>query len=169
MRRRQFLVDAGLTLALASFGIVKRTAASAGQVGISAGPVGVRVGFGKGWSEPSVGWRVTRLTHTMPVAASDIQLVYANVTRSEKEFEAAGRNPIVIAAAIEFPEGMLHSATFAGRPDLTVMGGDTVVSEPVQISIPAGANISRGLPCGPMRLPTCARSAGGPVRNAAIG
>src|SRR5689334_5333902 len=95
MRRRQFLADAGLALGLGSLGL----AIPGGDVWAvdlrpSVKPVGVRVGFGKGWSEPSANWRVARLAHTMPVEASDIQLVYANVTRSEKEFEAAGRNPI---------------------------------------------------------------------------
>ena len=140
MRRRQFLTNVGLSLGAHSFGLILPASADpANEIDTSVRSVGVRCSFGKGWSDPSLRWMVTRLAHTMPVAASDIQLVYANVARGDKEFEAAGFNPIVISAAVEFPEGVLRLVTFSSRPEIVVAGGDTVISDAVRIVIPAGA------------------------------
>jgi hypothetical protein len=141
MRRREFLTNAGQTLGTALAGISGpgTRALAAPIIDKSVGPVGVRGTFGQGWSDPPLRWMVTRLAHAMPAAASDIQLLYANVTRSREEFEAAGPNPITISAAIEFPEGNFHRASFSGRPEITVAGGETVLSDPVRVSIPAQA------------------------------
>src|SRR5215212_11647325 len=140
MRRREFLANAGLTLGTAWAGISGPGASAfAAPIDKSVGPVGVRATFGQGWSDPPLRWMVTRLAHAMPAAASDIQLVYANVTRSREEFEGAGPNPIVVSAAIEFPEGNFHRASFSDRPEITVAGGETVISDPVRVSMPAAA------------------------------
>src|SRR2546423_2603881 len=139
MRRREFLANAGLTLGAALAGISGpgTRALVAPIIDKSVGPVGVRGTFGQGWSDPPLRWMVTRFAHAMPAAASDIQLLYANVTRSREEFESAGPNPITVSAAIEFPGGSFHRATFSGRPEITVAGGETVISDPVRVSIPA--------------------------------
>jgi lysophospholipase L1-like esterase len=141
MRRREFLANAGLTLGTASAGIwgpIAR-AVAAPAIDKSVSPVGVRTNVGQGWSDPALRWMVTRLAHVMPSAASDIQLVYANLTRSREEYEAAGPNPIAISAAIEFPEGSFHPAVFGSRSEMSVAGGETVISDLVRISIPAQA------------------------------
>lgn len=137
MQRREFLA-AKLSLFLAStiecaFG--SPAEAPPGRIG----PVGVRTNFGQGWSDPQLRWMTTRLAHAMPYDANDIQLVYENSSRGEKTIEAPGRNRITISAAIEFPEGVLHTASFDSRSQATALPGQSVVSDPISISLPGGA------------------------------
>ena len=80
-----------------------------------------------------------RVTHTAPIACHDLQTLYSNVYNNIGA-ETDNPNSITVTAAIEYPIGVYHPATFNGRRSVEIAGGLTVQSDPVAVRIPAGAS-----------------------------
>jgi|GEM_PF-2612204 len=84
--------------------------------------------------------RVTRMSHVSPGACSQIRLAYANLSGSSvTSGESPAKNPIIVAAAIEYPLGTVYIVTFNGSRVGRVDVNGTLLSDPIAVSIPAGA------------------------------
>lgn len=77
--------------------------------------------------------RCSRTFHTTRIACSDLVLVYAN-------FDEVG-NPITVKCSIETPAGTFYPVHFGGETagTVTIPAGATVRSQPLGISLAAGA------------------------------
>ena len=104
-----------------------------------ASSVGTRVGYAAlDLSDGANRWMVSRLSHTIPLGARNLQLVYGNFAPGPHDFEADGPNPIVVAAAVEFPEGNVYPVRFAGRSDIRLLPGQMAISDPLSVILPPG-------------------------------
>jgi hypothetical protein len=101
--------------------------------------VGTRTNYAAlGLSDGSTRWMITRLSHTIPPGARDLQLVYGNFAPDRGNVEADGPNPIAISAELEFPEGNSVPVRFGGLPVIRLLPGEQAVSDPVDVNIPPG-------------------------------
>lgn len=103
--------------------------------------VGTKVAFGSFGFSDGMRWMTTRAAHVVPAAARDIQLVYGNFAPTPTAYEFADVPPIRIRAAIEYPTGQIHPATFGGATEYRLPGGQIAVSDPIDIRIPDGATM----------------------------
>ena len=142
MQRRELLLASVQALLLSAgpdvSGAAEFQRAPAAGSRISA--VATRVGYAAlHWSDGATRWMISRLSHSIPYGARNIQLVYGNFAPGPGDFEADGPNPIVISAAVEFPEGRVHPVRFGGRSEVRVLPGQFVVSDPLERVIPPRA------------------------------
>jgi hypothetical protein len=144
MERRRFLAGAaGASLAFLAVSARSRRLALTTPVHAAEPPVmtvGTRSSYAVfGLSDGSNRWMVSRLFHAVPAGARNLQLVYGNFAPiGGHGLEADGPNPIVISAAVEFPEGNLLPVHFNGMPSIRLLPGQPVISDPLNVSIPPG-------------------------------
>ncbi len=133
MLRRDFVLSC-----CSLIGSLNVARADANDLSHSISSVGTRVGYARFWNtDTAQRWMTTRLAHSMPNAAGDIQLVYGNLGHAKAGFEASGANPIRITCGIEYPEGEVRATTFAGKTSIEIQPGQIVTSDPIQTQIKA--------------------------------
>lgn len=112
----------------------------AGVLGTRLPLVATRAGWPDNKSAGTEKTTTYRTRHFAVASAQGLRLVYVNaysVSGSAVEVNAA--TPIRIAAALEYPLGTVHAATFGGARTTTIAPGSFAVSDPVAVDLPAGA------------------------------
>lgn len=82
--------------------------------------------------------RLIRVSHVACAGITVVRFKYTNVYNGTNG-ETPNTNPIAFIAGVEYPLGTVYKLTFGGKQVATVDGGATIISDPVAISIPAGA------------------------------
>lgn len=80
-----------------------------------------------------------RTRHVCPSGCVNPRVAYANVVCNTGGSEAVASTPITIAAAIEYPQGVVNQCSWNGATTVTAAVGAFVTSDPIAIEIPAGA------------------------------
>ncbi len=73
-------------------------------------------------------------------AISDLRIILSNWFYSQTTFrETAGPSAFTIKMFVEYPAGTFTAATFSAAATVNVTAGNSVATDPVPVSIPAGA------------------------------
>ena len=92
-----------------------------------------------GFTAGSTRWMTTSRRHVAPNAASDLQLVFGNLAGGKLGDEMPGPNPIEITVQLEYPHGVIHNVLFRGQKTITIEGGSLITSDPLDLTLPDGA------------------------------
>jgi len=115
----------------------------------------------------------SRTTLTTVGECSDIRLVFTNTITNSAGGEADAAATITVSGAIEYPADTILPVTFNGAATISIPAGNTVISDPVGVDIPAATAFwSRQCVTGsswPLNVTSVAKSANGGKAGDMIG